>query len=118
MAEHVTVYVDNMKAKFRGMIVCHMIADTEAELHEMAAKIGVARKWYQDDHYDISMTKKAEARANGAVRITWDQAAAMMSNVRSGWPMGTPETCEGVAALRRQIWSYQLSKMNDDDVPF
>ena len=40
-----TVYVDDMRAAFRGHIMCHMIADTEDELHEMAARIGIERRW-------------------------------------------------------------------------
>jgi hypothetical protein len=72
-----TVYVDDMRAKFGRMIMCHMIADAEAELHEMAARIGVARRWYQGDHYDISLGKRALAVAAGAVEITWRQAGAL-----------------------------------------
>ena len=56
-----TVYVDDMRALFRGMVICHMIADNEPELHSMAAQIGVARRWYQGDHYDISLGKRALA---------------------------------------------------------
>ena len=41
-----TVYVDDMKAKFGRMIMCHMIADTDEELHTMASKIGVKLKWH------------------------------------------------------------------------
>jgi hypothetical protein len=72
-----TVYVDNMRAKYGRLVLCHMIADTEAELHAMADRIGVARKWYQGDHYDIALSKRAEAVAAGAVEITWRQASFM-----------------------------------------
>lgn len=41
------VYVDDARLTYRRMVMCHMIADTPAELHAMAAAIGVARKWYQ-----------------------------------------------------------------------
>lgn len=71
-----TVYVDDMKAEFRPAhrrgrryVMSHMIADTEAELHEMADRIGVARKWYQGDHYDITQSKKALAIQHGAKLI-------------------------------------------------
>lgn len=90
-----TVYVDNMNAKYRGMVMCHLIADTEAELHAMVDKIGVARKWYQKDHYDIAASKKAMAiRFHGAVPITWRQAGFMMALVRRGYPMPKPEEAE------------------------
>ena len=69
-AVDVTVYVDNMRAPFGRMIMCHMIADTEAELHAMADTIGVARRWYQGDHYDISLAKRALAVQAGAREVT------------------------------------------------
>lgn len=53
--------------------MCHMIADTERELHAMADKIGVARRWYQVQasapHYDICRSKRALAVKLGAVEI-------------------------------------------------
>lgn len=104
------VYVDNMRAKFRGMIMCHMIADTIEELHGMADLLGLQRKWFQGDHYDISLTKRADALAYGAKAITWKQCGFMANNVRNGWPMGTPETAEDIARERR-------NKL-DDDIPF
>lgn len=77
-----TVYVDDMRASFGRMVMCHMIADTDDELHAMADKIGVARRWWQrppahDSHYDIALSKRALAVAAGAVEITWRQCAAM-----------------------------------------
>jgi hypothetical protein len=73
----VTVYVDDMRASFRRMIMCHMIADTPAELHAMADRIGVARRWYQGDHYDIALAKRKLAIEHGAVEVTQRQLAAM-----------------------------------------
>ena len=70
-----TVYVDNMKAKFGRMIMCHMVADTENELHDMARKIGVSRRWYQDRHYDICLSKRSLAVSNGAREIDQREAA-------------------------------------------
>lgn len=74
-----TVYVDDMYkhplGEFGRMKMSHMIADTEEELHEMADKIGVARRWYQGDHYDICLSKRAKAVEKGAVEITLRQLA-------------------------------------------
>lgn len=70
------VYVDDFNANYRGMIMCHMVADTLAELHEMADRIGIQRKWFQClkkasyPHYDICLSKKALAIKSGAVPLS------------------------------------------------
>jgi hypothetical protein len=71
----VPVYVDDMRAPFGQMIMCHMIADTTAELLAIADRIGVARKWVQDagmpsEHFDIALTKRKLAVAAGAQEIS------------------------------------------------
>lgn len=64
------VYVDDMAARFGRMIMCHMIADTDEELHEMACRIGIARKWFQGDHYDICRSKRRRALSFGAIEVS------------------------------------------------
>lgn len=76
------VYVDDMNADFGRMKMSHMIADSDEELHAMADKIGVARKWFQKPglpqrHYDIALSKKALAVQNGAIEITWKETGYM-----------------------------------------
>jgi Protein of unknown function (DUF4031) len=71
-----TTYVDNMRAQYKSMIMCHMIADTEQELLEMADTIGVKRRWHQNagtyrSHFDVSLSMRRKAIQNGAVQITW-----------------------------------------------
>ena len=90
-----TVYVDNMAAPFGRMIMCHMIADTDDELHAMADTIGVQRKWHQkpntpNSHYDIAISKRNLAIASGAVQITWRQAGHMTMNRRKSGFLGQP----------------------------
>lgn len=80
-----TVYVDDMykypMGEFRRgkrlMKMSHLIADTEAELHAFAAKIGVQRRWYQGDHYDVALQARKVATNLGAVEITLKQCSAM-----------------------------------------
>lgn len=69
------VYVDTMRARFGRMIMCHMIADTEEELIAMARAIGLQQRWHQypgtyRSHFDISLSKRKKAIAQGAVEIT------------------------------------------------
>ena len=69
-----TVYVDDMRASYGQMIMCHMLADTDDELHAMADHIGVARRWHQKagtphSHYDISLGKRLMAVRAGAIEV-------------------------------------------------
>lgn len=67
------VYVDDVRHPYRGMICCHMWADTEDELHAMARAIGLRPEWVQRPpwaswlHYDVSKTLKARAVQRGAI---------------------------------------------------
>lgn len=78
-----TVYVDDMRARFGRMIMCHMVADTLDELHSMADKIGLSRRWFQcppkasAPHYDISLSLRVVAVRFGAVEITQRQTPAI-----------------------------------------
>lgn len=78
-----TVYVDDMRARFGRMVMCHLVADTLDELHAMADRIGVDRRWYQGPpktrrpHYDIALSKRALAVAAGAQEITMRQTPAI-----------------------------------------
>lgn len=68
-----SVYVDDVRHQYGRMVMCHMWADTEAELLAMAQKIGVAGKWLQQPpkaswvHFDIALSKKGLAIKSGAV---------------------------------------------------
>ena len=69
------VHVDDMQAPYGRMLMCHMAADSTAELLTMADRIGVDRRWLQHagagrEHFDICMSKKAAALAAGAIPAT------------------------------------------------
>lgn len=98
-----TVYVDDMRAMYGRMVMCHMLADTDAELHAMAKKIGVKRKWYQVDHYDICLSKRKLAVKHGAKIIPLRTMALMRSNRLHLGTLGKPETALQVwQRLRRK----------------
>ncbi len=100
MESRVTVFVDDMRAPYRRMLMCHMIADDETELHKMANKIGVAQRWYQKDHYDICLSKRTLAVKYGAQEITKRQLGAMVLNRRTTGSLGNPTTAEDIAFAR------------------
>lgn len=77
-----TVYVDDMRAPFGRLIMCHMVADSSDELMEMARKIGVHTRWLQkkgtpQEHFDICMTKRELAVKAGAHEVTMKQVAEL-----------------------------------------
>ena len=89
------VYVDDMYnspiGKFGRMKMSHMVADSTAELLEMATKIGVDHKWIQypgtaREHFDICLSKRKKAIACGAKEITWRQTGDFVINRASGTP--------------------------------
>ena len=82
-----TVYVDDMKAQYGRMVMCHMIADSTEELNNMAGSIGVSERWIQNfgtwkEHYDISLTKRKLAIDAGAKEVTMGQLSQMLRRRR------------------------------------
>ena len=92
-----SVYVDDMRAPYGRMKLCHMLADTSEELLAMADRIGVARKWIQNpgtprEHFDIALSKRALAVAAGARECSWREIAALLKAKLE--PSRQPDTTE------------------------
>lgn len=85
------VYIDRVNIRYGRMIMCHMIADSLEELHEMADRIGIQRKWLQDStntsfpHCDISLTKKKLALQAGAIECDRNTCVGHMRRLRAEW---------------------------------
>ena len=83
-----TVYIDPMvdhgvRRGRAGPRWCHMVADSEDELHQFAHRIGLARSWYQEHpvhpHYDIGSDRiHALAIRAGAQEITRQEMGQRM----------------------------------------
>jgi Protein of unknown function (DUF4031) len=80
------VYVDSANIKYGRMTMCHMLADSLEELHEMADRIGVNRKWFQSKasspHYDICLSKKALALQFGAKEVGRRELVEVIRRIR------------------------------------
>jgi len=69
------IFVDNMRFPFGRMKMCHMWTNENvAELHEFASKIGLRRRWFQDDprlpHYDVCLSIRKKAIELGAIEVS------------------------------------------------
>ena len=76
------VYVDDARIPFRGRVMCHMLADTDAELRAMAERLGMQQRWHQGDHFDIDRDTRALAVAHGAREITRREAVRVRRRFR------------------------------------
>lgn len=94
------VYVDDMRAPFGTMLMCHMMADSDDELHAMADLIGVSRRWWQAppkasaSHYDIALSKRSLAIRSGAIAVTTTQIGIMNRRRRQTGKFGPVEDAE------------------------
>ena len=79
------VYVDDYSGRFGRMIMCHMIADTEEELHGMARAVGLKREWFQKTsfpHYDLSKSRRKTAVKLGAKEVTRRELVVIIRRLR------------------------------------
>jgi len=89
-----SVYVDRVALGYGRMIMCHMITDTPDELHAMADRIGVARRWFQTPpkasfwHYDIAKSKREIAIAAGAIDCDRNTFVAHLRRIRESKVFG------------------------------
>lgn len=80
------IYIDGAYLEFGRMKMCHMLADDLLELHEMAAAIGLQRRWFQPTsfpHYDVSVSKRAHAIRLGAKEVGRREIVEVMRRVRA-----------------------------------
>lgn len=72
------IYVDQLRDwgwRLRGKrsSSCHLVADTEAELHPFAQRLGLKHAWFQGKnvpHYDLTPNKRALALKHGAKELS------------------------------------------------
>lgn len=78
-------YVDQPKYNVGRMVMCHLLADTEAELHAMADAIGLRKRWLQREpvpHFDICKAKRALAIQHGAREVTLHQLGQIVRRLK------------------------------------
>lgn len=102
-----TVYIDglfeatpeNAQAKRHGTRWCHMIADSDEELHAFADRLGLKRAWFQQranqpwqNHYDLVPSKRLLAVRLGAKEIDSHEFGNMLIVRRKAYFANKEET--------------------------
>ncbi len=90
VARVMSCYVDAVRAYpgagLRFTEYCHLLADTRGELHAMADRIGMPRRFFQDHpwrwHYDLPAHLRAEAVRHGAKELTLHEVGAVLRERR------------------------------------
>jgi hypothetical protein len=66
----VTVLVDQAIWPWRGRRWAHLVSDQDYdELHAFAERLGIPRRAFQGDHYDVPTELREEAIALGATAV-------------------------------------------------
>ena len=65
------ILVDECRWWWRDQLWCHMVSDVHLdELHDFADLLGVPRRGFQGDHYDIPTHVREIALMSGAVAVS------------------------------------------------
>jgi len=66
-----TLLVDQAHWPWRDRLWCHLVSDTsQDELHDFAGRLGIPRRGFQGDHYDLPHDLRQQAIEEGAVEVS------------------------------------------------
>jgi hypothetical protein len=76
----VAVYIDPPIWPGHGHLWSHMISDQSyEELHAFAARIGIPRRGFERDHYDVIAERYSAALVEGAQPVSSREIVALLS---------------------------------------
>ncbi len=66
----VTILIDEARWWHRGEKWCHLVSDVSYdELHDFADLVGIPRRGFHGDHYDIPESYRAQVISTGATAV-------------------------------------------------
>jgi hypothetical protein len=87
----VTVYIDPPAWPGHGRMWSHLVSDVSYdELHAFADGLGVPRRAFERDHYDIPSHRYADVVAAGAVEVSSREVVRLLTDSGLRRPKGRP----------------------------
>jgi hypothetical protein len=84
------ILVDEARWPWRGRRWAHLVSDESyEELHDFAARLGVPRRAFQGDHYDIPAHLRSQALVLGAEAV---EARELVRRLRAAGLRRRPST--------------------------
>ncbi|MFF5519356.1 DUF4031 domain-containing protein [Streptomyces coeruleorubidus] len=88
-----TVYIDPPTWPGHGRMWSHLISDVSyEELHTFAERLGVPRRAFERDHYDIPAQRYADAVAAGAVEVSSREVVRLLNGSGLRRPKGRAQS--------------------------
>jgi hypothetical protein len=90
-------YVDQAIWSWQGLKWCHLMADDPAELHRLAAQLGIKRTSFQSPprasapHYDLTAYERRRAIALGAMPVNRNEIVVVLRRLRAQGADSAPE---------------------------
>lgn len=86
-----TIYVDPPDWPGHGRMWSHLVSDVSFdELHAFAEGLGVPRRAFERDHYDIPSHRYPDVVAAGAVRVSSREVVRLLTAAGLRRPKGRP----------------------------
>ena len=75
-----TIYVDQCRWSHKDHYWCHMVSDVSIEdLHGFAAHLGVPRRAFHGDHYDLPQHVRDLAMVHGAIEVSSREVVGVLT---------------------------------------
>lgn len=89
---------------------CHLLADSDEELHKFAVELGLKREWFQGKrlkHYDLTAGKRHLAVKYGAKEVDNAEFAALMRKQWKGYMKSNREAVLTVDFLKTWFRAFR-----------
>jgi Protein of unknown function (DUF4031) len=75
-----SIFVDQCRWSHKDHHWCHMVSDVSIEdLHRFAAHLGVPRRAFHGDHYDLPQHVRDLALVHGAIEVSSREVVAILT---------------------------------------